>query len=296
MSTAPKDPALTPDRIPTPGHVPAPGVSAVQGLPPGRIAAGGWLLIALRLSFILLVVLAGLLLHLILRPLEWLALRHRRPVTSAVTQLVCTGLLLAIGLRFSMRGTPMRKAGAVVANHAGWLDILALNARARVYFVSKAEVASWPGIGFLARLTGTVFIARRGSEAKKQQALFEQRLRLGHRLLFFPEGTSTDSLRVLPFKSSLFEAFYSQGLERVLHIQPATVVWHAPAGADPRFYGWWGDMEFGTHLLQVLSKLRQGRVEVIWHPEVPVDAFAHRKELALYCERVIRTAHPLAEN
>ena len=288
MSTAPKDPALIPP--------PQTGTAPAGGLPLRRIGMGGWTLVALRLAFILLVVFAGLLLHLILRPLEWLVLRHRRPVTSCVTQLVCIALLLVIGIRFSARGRPMRQRGAVVANHAGWLDILALNARARVFFVSKAEVAGWPGIGLLARLTGTVFIARRGSEAKKQQALFEQRLRLGHRLLFFPEGTSTDSLRVLPFKSSLFEAFYTHGLDRVLHIQPATVIWHAPKGADPRFYGWWGDMEFGAHMLQVLSKLRQGRVEVIWHPEVPVDAFADRKELALYCERVIRTAHPLAAN
>jgi lyso-ornithine lipid O-acyltransferase len=32
---------------------------------------------------------------------------------------------------------------------------------------------------------------------------------------------------------------------------------------------------------------------VIFHPEVPVQAFDDRKALSAYCERVIRTRHPL---
>jgi 1-acyl-sn-glycerol-3-phosphate acyltransferase len=53
-------------------------------------------------------------------------------------------------------------------------------------------------------------------------------------------------------------------------------------------------MAFAPHLLQMLAAARQGRVEVIFHPEVPVDAFASRKELALHCERVIRASHTKA--
>jgi lyso-ornithine lipid O-acyltransferase len=79
-----------------------------------------------------------------------------------------------------------------------------------------------------------------------------------------------------------------------MYIQPVTVVFHAPAGEDPRHYGWWGDMEFGSHLLKTLATPRQGRVEVTFHPEVPVDAFANRKDLAQHCERVIRAAHVTA--
>jgi lyso-ornithine lipid O-acyltransferase len=97
----------------------------------------------------------------------------------------------------------MQHKGALVANHASWLDIFTLNACDRIYFVSKSEVAGWPGIGWLARATGTVFINRQGREAQMQKLLFEARLRAGHRLLFFPEGTSTDGQRVLDFKSTL---------------------------------------------------------------------------------------------
>ena len=66
----------------------------------------------------------------------------------------------------------------------------------------------------------------------------EARIRAGHHLLFFPEGTSTDGTRVLPFKTTLFQAFYADGLDKVMQIQPVTVIYRAPRGRSPRFYGW----------------------------------------------------------
>ncbi len=228
-----------------------------------------------------------LLVRLIERPLYGVA----RPWTPFITQFVCRSAFPILGIGFRQSGTPMVHRGAIVANHSSWLDIFTLNAAQRIYFVSKAEVAGWAAIGWLARATGTVFIARKGTEAKAQQAVFEDRLRAGHRLLFFPEGTSTDAIRVLPFKSTLFAAFYTHGLDHIMHIQPVTVIYHAPAGEDPRYYGWWGEMEFAGHLLKTLATRRQGSVEVIFHPEVAVDAFADRKALAAHCERVIRAAH-----
>ncbi len=112
-------------------------------------------------------------------------------------------------------------------------------------------------------------------------------------MLFFPEGTSTDSLRILPFKSTLFAAFFTHGMDQIMHIQPVTVIYHAPPGQDARFYGWWGGMEFSPHLVKVLAAPRQGRVEVIFHAPLAVDAFPDRKALAAECERVIRAGHVL---
>ncbi|NEY92100.1 lysophospholipid acyltransferase family protein [Tabrizicola oligotrophica] len=254
----------------------------------------GWARVGLRGGMLGLVTYGGLVLLLVLRLIERPLFGQARPITPFITQGVCKLAFVLMRLPLTVSGRPMRQKGAVVANHSSWLDIFTLNAVQRVYFVSKAEVAGWPAIGWLARATGTVFIARKGTEAKAQQELFEERLRAGHKLCFFPEGTSTDALRVLPFKSSLFQAFYSHGLDRVMFIQPVTVIYHAAPGQDPRQYGWWGDMAFGPHLLMTLAARRQGRVEVIFHPEVPVDAFPSRKDLALHCERVIRASHSLA--
>ena len=254
----------------------------------------GWLLVLLRGLTLGLVTYGGLVLLLLLRLIEAPLFGQARPLTPYITQGVCKAAFVILQLPLQVTGTPMQRKGAVVANHSSWLDIFALNAAQRVYFVSKSEVAGWPGIGWLARATGTVFIARKGTEAKVQQEIFESRLRAGHKLMFFPEGTSTDAIRVLPFKSTLFQAFYTHGLDHIMHIQPVTVIYHAPPDQDPRYYGWWGDMEFGPHLLMTLAARRQGRVEVIFHPEVPVDAFANRKELAAHCERVIRASHTKA--
>lgn len=259
-----------------------------------RITPLGWLRVLWRGGLIGALTYGGLLVLLLVRLVEWPLCGQARPVTPRITRFVCRTALRILRLPLVVHGQPMTKPGAIVANHSSWLDIFVLNAVQTIYFVAKAEVADWPMIGWLARATGTVFIARKGTEAKKQQDIFEARLQAGHRLLFFPEGTSTDAIRVLPFKSTLFEAFFSPALERSMHIQPVTVVFHAPPGEDPRHYGWWGDMDFASHLLKTLATARQGRVEVIFHPDVPVDAFENRKTLSQHCERVIRTAHPNA--
>lgn len=248
----------------------------------------GWLRVLLRGLTLAVLVFGCLLILLAVRLVERPLCGVRRPVTPWIAQFVCRNAFRILGMGFSSSGALMRDHGAVVANHASWLDIFALNARKRIYFVSKSEVAQWPGIGWLARATGTVFIDRDPRQARAQTALFEERLKAGHKLLFFPEGTSTDGLRVLPFKPTLFAAFFSEQLGDEIAVQPVTVVYRAPAGESRRFYGWWGEMEFGPHLLKVLAAPRQGSVEVIYHPPVRVADFAGRKQLAAHCEKVVR--------
>ena len=251
----------------------------------------GWLaqgFAALRFAVLGIVVFGGLALLLLLRLVEAPVFGAARPWTPHVTQGVCRIALILLGISLRQRGRPMLARGALVANHASWLDIFVLNACDRVYFVSKSEVARWPGIGWLARATGTLFIARDPSEAKHQQSQFEARLRAGHRLLFFPEGTSTDGQRILPFKTTLFAAFFTHGMEEIMQIQPVTVRYHAPGGQDARFYGWWADMDFAGHLWRVLSTPARGSVDVTFHPPVAVDGFAGRKPLAAHLEKVVR--------
>lgn len=250
----------------------------------------GWACVLLRGVLLGMLLLSGLTLLLLLRLVERPFFGQHRPVTPYIVQAVCRAALSILGIHLRTRGQPMRGKGAVVANHSSWLDILALNARKRVYFVSKSEVAGWPGIGWLARATGTVFISRSANQAKTQKQIFEDRLGAGHKLLFFPEGTSTDGRRVLGFKSTLFAAFFNDGLRDGLQVQPVTVIWRAPPGADPRFYGWWGDMDLGPHLLQVLAAPRQGSVELVYHSPIRVADFADRKALAAACEAVVRGA------
>jgi 1-acyl-sn-glycerol-3-phosphate acyltransferase len=233
-------------------------------------------------------VFGGLMLLLAVRMIEAPLNGQRRPVTPSITRFVCRNAFRIMGMGWKAEGRPLAGAGAVVANHSSWLDIFALNAGDRVYFVSKAEVAGWPGIGWLARATGTVFIRRNPREAHDHVAVFQRRLAAGHRLVFFPEGTSTDGRGVLPFKTTLFEAFLDPDLKAGLTIQPVSVTYLAPPGGDPRFHGWWGSMDFGPHLARILAAPDPGAVRLVYHAGLTVAGFTDRKSLARAAEAAVR--------
>lgn len=258
------------------------------GMAPPEITATGWVRAGLRGGAILALLALCFPTLLLLRPFEAALFGQARPITPYLTQLVCIGTCRILGLRPRITGRPMSDRGACVANHGSWLDIFLLNAAARIYFVAKAEVRDWGGIGWLARGTGTVFVVRARAAAGRQQAQFQDRLLAGHQLVFFPEATSTDTRRVLAFKSTPFAAFFRPELAPEMAIQPISVGYIAPAGRDARFYGWWGDMTFGSSLLAVLAQAPQGRVEVIYHPPLRVADFADRKALAQAAERAVR--------
>ena len=259
----------------------------IRGLTWVRVAVKGVVLATLVFGCLAL----SLCLRLIERPLHG----DHRPWTPRITVFVCRNAFRVFGMGWRETGAQMPHHGALVANHVSWLDIFALNASGPLYFVSKAEVAGWPGIGWLARATGTVFIRRERREARTHRDHLRDRLDIGHRLLFFPEGTSTDGLRVLPFRPTLFAAATDSGAAD--YVQPVTLVYHAPPGERADFYGWWGDMSYGGHLLRMLAAGRHGRVELIWHPPLATQG-VDRKALARSAEQAVRAgldgalAHP----
>ncbi len=266
--------------------VPEPELPALNGM--GRLRA------LMRVIPLMVLIVGCLLLLLMLRCFERPLFGTHRPWTPWITVFVCKNALRILGIKLHRTGAPLQRQGALVANHSSWLDIFVLNSIDPLYFVSKAEVANWPGIGWLARATGTVFIRRDRREAKAQTELFQDRLSDGHNLLFFPEGTSTDGLQVLPFKTTLFAAFMAEPLVQDMSVQPISVVYHAPQGESLRFYGWWGGMGFGPHLLTTLAARRQGHVAIHVHAPVKAASFSSRKDLAAACERAIRASHRAA--
>lgn len=268
---------------------PAPGVTWGDGqLDPLDPPPRGWRLavVALRLFGMAVVLVTGLaallLLRLIERPLHGL----HRPWTPWITQAVCRIVLAIMGLRLRIQGTRMTAPGIVVANHTSWLDIFVLNAVQRVYFVSKDDVRSWPGIGVLARATGTVFIKRDRREAQAQTKMLAERMQAGHRLLIFPEGTSSDGRRLLPFRPTLFAALSGADVPGI-SVQPLSVCYAAPQGKEPRFFGWWGTQGFGDSLIRVLGAVPQGTVTVIQHDPIPAEGLT-RKQIAAQSADTIR--------
>jgi len=182
-----------------------------------------------------------------------------------------------------------------ISNHASYLDIIVLGSVLDANFVAKAEVAGWPGFGFLSRIARTVFVNRaRGATARERDQL-STRLHEGDSLILFPEGTSDDGNRVLPFKSSLFAVAQMRTSDgQALPVQPVSLAYTKldgqPMGRALRpFYAWYGDMTLAGHLFQALG-LGQVTIEVVFHPTITIADFTDRKALANHCHDVVSHA------
>ncbi|MCY3879661.1 MAG: lysophospholipid acyltransferase family protein [Rhodobacteraceae bacterium] len=244
-----------------------------------------WIRFLFRWLFMAIVIYGLLVLFLIIRLFEW---PWGRPLTPGITQLACKASLRIMGLKSIQLGYPMQGGGIIVANHIGWLDIFTLNAATRLIFVAKSEVAGWPGIGILAKATGAVFVERDPKRALRQHVEFRQRLAVGDRLVFFPEGTSTDGRRVLAFKSTLFAACFGTGAGPQIQLQPVTLSYWNRRGEHSGDYAYWGEIGFGESLFSVLSKPGGGSARIEFHQPVDLRDFTDRKQLAAHCENIVR--------
>ena len=108
-------------------------------------------------------------------------------------------------------------------------------------------------------------------------------------MAIFPEGTSSDGLRILPFKSALFGVFFAPGLGPGVAVQPVTIAYRPRPGLPPAFYGWWGEMEFAEHLTDVMARSTGGVVELTFHPPLPLADHADRKALAQAAADAVRS-------
>lgn len=179
-----------------------------------------------------------------------------------------------------------------IANHTSWLDILVLGRVLPTLFISKQEVRNWPLIGILTRLGGTIYISRNRHETAQEIAEVSDRLKKGYNIALFPEGTSSDGMRVLPFLSSLFaiakpvkQRGETESSSPPLLVQPVSVVYDRleglPVGKNRRssVFSWFGDMDLAPHLWS-LGKWRSMRASIYFHPPLDPDDFPSRKTLA----------------
>jgi len=141
----------------------------------------------------------------------------------------------------------------IVANHISWLDIFVINAVLPSAFVSKAEVRNWPVIGWLAAVNETVFL-RRGSRghARLVNEEISEILHADKHVVVFPEGTTTDGLRLLSFHGALIQPALAAGRP----VSPlALSYWEADGERSlaPRYDG---DISFADCLKSIASRQR----------------------------------------
>jgi 1-acyl-sn-glycerol-3-phosphate acyltransferase len=229
---------------------------------------------------------------LLLVPVQAVLVAAKSPLAAAFPRLYHRLCCRILGFRIEAKGALSdRHPTLFVVNHISYIDITILGALIKGSFVAKSEVAGWPLFGVLAKLQRTVFIERRVRRAAAQRGELTRRLAAGDDLILFPEGTSSDGSRVLPFKSALFSAAEGKTGGDPVVVQPVSVAYvrlnGMPMGRLYRpFFAWYGDMEMASHLWELLG-LGVAGVSVEFHAPVMASAFPSRKALAAYCQGVI---------
>lgn len=199
------------------------------------------------------------------------------------------GVCWCLGMEVVVQGTPARPVDGrpvvFASNHSSWLDIPALGSRLSACFIAKAEVGRWPLVRTVARLGRTVFVSRRRADTVGERDAMRARLAAGDSLILFPEGTTSDGGRVLPFRSAFFSVIDG---DRPPVVQPVSIVFDRlndlPLGRRWRpLFAWYGDMDIGSHAWRIAQQHRS-RATIMLH--APVDS-GDRKALAATAHRVV---------
>lgn len=103
----------------------------------------------------------------------------------------------------------------IVVNHQSAMDIIALYGWLGIDFrwVMKQEIRKVPFLGYACYRVGHVYIDRKNQAAAIQSLeAAKERIHSGTSVLFFPEGTRTESSALKPFKKGAFKMALDLGL------------------------------------------------------------------------------------
>ena len=205
------------------------------------------------------------------------------------------GALWFAGIRVELAGAPpLSGAGLIVSNHQSYWDITVLGALAPGRFIARGDMEHWPVLGLLAKFQGSLFFQRRAGASRAQIQHLQAHLRQAQTVpwLLFPEGTTSDGCRVLPFKSSLFQAF-AQEPDLLVQTVALTYTHRDGTPLSPffrSFCAWQGRSSLLVHVWEFL-KLKPLRVRVVWSQPQPLAAWgSSRKTIARALENAVREA------
>lgn len=166
----------------------------------------------------------------------------------------CARALRGLGIEIRVVGRfPGR--GAVISNHLSYLDIVVFAALHPCVFVSKAEIQSWPVVGWMTTMSGTVYVARgHGGSAIKARRGMQAVVDAGLPVVFFPEGTTSNGSGLLKFHSGLL----AQAIGGGAPVTAATVRYELEADNAPDVsvaddVCYWGDRNMLGHIFKFLG-------------------------------------------
>jgi lyso-ornithine lipid O-acyltransferase len=241
--------------------------------------------------------LAALLVIAIGGPIRWIALRRGSKTGEGLSVLFHRALCAALGVRVRIHGeVAAARPQLVVSNHISWLDIPILGSMRPTEFLAKKEVGSQSFVRAILSLQGVAFVDRgRRRCIPAVNAEIARRMREGAAVILFAEATTGDANRLLPFRSSHFEAMretLDADAARQAIVQPIFIAYSRRAGlpigrSERPLVAWYGDMEFFSHFRRLLEV---GRIDCDIYCGAPIPFFhnSDRKDVARRTERVVR--------
>ncbi|MBA3813341.1 MAG: 1-acyl-sn-glycerol-3-phosphate acyltransferase [Alphaproteobacteria bacterium] len=216
-------------------------------------------------------------------PFYWVLLKVNKPLGFRFGRFYLSNWRKCIGHQLIIKGELSKTNPTLfVSNHSSYIDILVLGTFVPARFVAKKEVAQWPIMGWLATQQGTIYIDRsRNAIADGTEKLIEY-LDRGESLILFPEGTTSDGCRILPFGSSFFDV----AMKKNVVVQPITVTYAGWDGLPMplcmrKFCGWFSpDIAMLPHLW-ALAQWGTVQVVVHLHPVMNPTEFSSRKDLSV---------------
>lgn len=157
-----------------------------------------------------------------------------------------------MGIAVRVEGAMPEGPVLLCPNHSGYVDVFALGATCRTFFVAKADVESWPAVGAMFKAGHNLSIPREQRSALvKVNEVVGERLLQGYPVCVFLEGTSCGNDRVLPFHASLVQSAIDTGVSVV----PVGIRWSSSRAhvdiADDVAY--WKDHTLALHLFRLLG-------------------------------------------
>lgn len=243
---------------------------------PAPISASGRLRIAVRLSVMVLLLILCVVFYYV-----WRLFGPHNPWP----RIFLGGIDWLAGVEIRVHGPRNRKGAFLLANHVSWIDIPAIAAASGSAFVGHDGLAGHPFLRWLCRMNDTVFIARHDRKSVAAQvAQVREAIRDTGALTIFPEGTTSDGIGLLPFKSSLLSAL--DPVPPGIVVQPLWLDY----GRDVAEIAWIGEEPGLTNFMRILARKRPLELNVHFLPPLEGGTLASRKTIALAARDAILEA------
>ena len=168
-----------------------------------------------------------------------------------------------LGVKITVSGTIPTEKCILMANHRTYYDAVVILKDVLAFPIGKIEVQSWPLIGYIASLTGVLFVDRSSKESRSGtiQAM-NQKLKDGYSIFNTPEGTTHDEVTTIKFHAGTFVA----AAKNKIPVVPIAIEYQLIEDA------WIGDDTFIRHFIQFFGKWNTHIKITYFEPLVSDDA------------------------